>query len=104
MRTLREKDFDVHSKKGELVMCLKTYLGKSVCIKDRRGKVFSGVVDDYFFPEDNEDGKESIVLITSSEELYEFTMETIERIYVIKCMKEATEPPNFPERRCGLSF
>ena len=45
--------------------------------------MFNGIVDDYFFPEDNESGLESIVVKTGSGDFYEFTEETIEEITVI---------------------
>lgn len=63
-------------------MQLESYCGKTVSIVDNEGHVFSGVVDDYFYPEDNDSGSESIVLKTNSGDLYEFTSEVIERITV----------------------
>ena len=64
-------------------MSLKSYYGKKVNIVDTEGQMFSGVVDDYFFPEDNESGLESIVIKTESGDLYEFTEDAVERISVI---------------------
>lgn len=64
-------------------MSLKSYYGKKVNIVDTGGQVFSGIVDDYFFPEDNESGFESIVIKTGSDDFFEFTEETIEEITVI---------------------
>lgn len=64
-------------------MSLKSYLGKKVNIVDTNSQLFSGIVDDYFFPEDNENGLESIVVKTGSSDFYEFTKETIEEITVI---------------------
>jgi hypothetical protein len=64
-------------------MLLKSYYGKKVNIIDADGREFNGVVDDYFFPEDNESGLESIVVKTGSGGLYEFTEETIGRITII---------------------
>ena len=64
-------------------MSLKTYYGKKVNIVDSNGQMFNGIVDDYFFPEDNESGLESIVVKTGSGDFYEFTEETIEEITVI---------------------
>jgi hypothetical protein len=64
-------------------MSLKSYCGKNVNIVDTDGQSFNGIVDDYFFPEDNESGLESIVIKTGSGDFYEFTEETIEKITVI---------------------
>ena len=65
------------------MMSLKSYYGKKVNIVDTDGQEFEGIVDDYFFPEDNESGLESIVIKTGSGDFYEFTEETIEKITVI---------------------
>lgn len=46
-------------------MLLKLYYGKSVNIVDTNGQMFNGIVEDYFFPEDNESGLESIVIKTT---------------------------------------
>ena len=64
-------------------MSLKSYCGKKVNIVDTDGHEFEGIVDDYFFPEDNESGLESIVIKTGSGDFYEFTEETIEEITVM---------------------
>ena len=64
-------------------MSLKSYYGKKVNIVGTDGQEFEGIVDDYFFPEDNESGLESIVIKTGSGDFYEFTEETIEKITVI---------------------
>lgn len=64
-------------------MSLKSYHGKKVNIVDANGQIFSGIVDDYFFPDDNENGLESIVVKTVDGDFYEFTEETIEEITVI---------------------
>lgn len=64
-------------------MSLKSYYGKKVNIVDTVGQAFNGIVDDYFFPEDNESGLESIVIKTGTGDFYEFTEETIEEITVI---------------------
>lgn len=63
-------------------MSLQSYYGKKVNIVATNGLTFSGIVDDYIFPEDNENGLESIVIKTGSGDLYEFTEETIEKITI----------------------
>ena len=45
-------------------MNLKQYYGKKVKIVAANGMIFLGTVNDYFFPEDNEAGKESIAIDT----------------------------------------
>lgn len=64
-------------------MNLKSYYNKKVKIVDKNGHVFSGIVDEYFFPEDNESGVESIVIETHEGDLYEFAEDTIEKINII---------------------
>ena len=61
---------------------LKSFYGKNVTIIASNGNVYFGFVDDYFFPEDNEDNEESIVLKTSSSEFIEFSAEDIESISI----------------------
>ena len=63
-------------------MDLKQYYGKQVMIIDTDLETFIGLVDDYFFPEDNENGEESIV-ITTSDGLVEFTSSDIYKIIPI---------------------
>lgn len=65
------------------MMSLKSHYGKKVNIVDINGNEFSGIVEDYFFPDDNESGLESIVVKTNDGDLYEFTKETIEKITAI---------------------
>ncbi len=64
-------------------MGLQIYYGKKVSIVATNGRSYSGTVNDYFFPDDNESGKESIVLDTSDGDIIEFTEEDIESINVI---------------------
>lgn len=64
-------------------MSLKSYYGKKVTIVDVNGQIFSGIVDDYFFPDDNEHGLESIIVKVDKNDVYEFTEETIEEITII---------------------
>lgn len=63
-------------------MELKHYYGKNVTVIDIDGKTFIGLVDDYFFPEDNENGEESIVIKTSGGGLVEFTNNDIKKITI----------------------
>lgn len=65
------------------MMSLRTYYDEHVRIVDTNGRVFIGVVDDYFFPEDNENGFESIVIKTTSGDCYEFTEESIVEIAIM---------------------
>ena len=61
-------------------MTLKSYYGKKVTIVCDNGQTFNGVVDDYFFPEDNDNGEESIVLKTTNSKFIEFTSGVIKEI------------------------
>lgn len=53
-------------------MNLKQYYGKKVKIVADNDKVFLGKVNDYFYPDDNENGKESIVVDTIENQAIEF--------------------------------
>ena len=64
-------------------MSLKQYFDKYVIIITDDGKAFTGLVDDYIYPEDNENNLESIVLKTQKGNLYEFTNDDIETIEII---------------------
>lgn len=61
-------------------MTLKSFYGKRVTVVCDNEQTFRGVVDDYFFPEDNENGEESIILKTSDYEFIEFTSSEINEI------------------------
>ena len=61
-------------------MNLKSFYGKTVTIVDVNNQTFTGVVDDYFFPEDNENGEESIILKTADSEFIEFRNSDINKI------------------------
>ena len=63
-------------------MELKQYYLKNVLVISSSGKDFIGFVDDYFYPEDNEKGAESIVLKTPSN-LIEFYEDDILEIRII---------------------
>ena len=47
-------------------MDLKKYYEKDIIISDFDGKTFYGFIDDYIYPADNENKKESIILRTKS--------------------------------------
>lgn len=53
-------------------MLLKEMLGKNIRITTPNKSIFTGNVCEYIFPEDNESGKESIVLKMSNGKLIEF--------------------------------
>lgn len=65
-------------------MNLKTFYGKHVNIVGTNDLVFMGVVVDYFFPDDNENNQESIVIKTIGNIFYEFTEKDIKKITVIE--------------------
>lgn len=59
---------------------LKNYYGKNVTIICYDGNIYTGIVDDYFYPQDNETGEESILLKYKNSEIVEFTSSDIEEI------------------------
>ena len=61
-------------------MQLKQFYNKKVNIVSDEGTAFSGVVTEYFYPEENESGKESIVIDSSTGEVVEFYEEDIKTI------------------------
>ena len=65
-------------------MNLKQYYGKKVKIVAANGMIFLDTVNDYFFPEDNEAGKESIAIDTIEKQTIEFNEESIQKIELIK--------------------
>ncbi len=64
-------------------MNLKQYYNKQVKIVSKSGKVFWGTVNDYFYPEDNETGKESIAIDTPDGQLIGFDEDSIQEISVM---------------------
>ena len=64
-------------------MNLKQYYGKKVKIVADNDKVFLGTVNDYFYPDDNENGKESIAVDTIENQAIEFYKEHIKKIEII---------------------
>jgi len=63
-------------------MNLKSYYNKHVKIITDNGQMFIGFVDDYFFPENNENGLESITLKTN-DGVYEFSEEDVYKIEIL---------------------
>ena len=53
-------------------MNLVDFCGENVKITAVNGNVYTGVVEDYIYPEDNENGKESIIVATTSKDIVEF--------------------------------
>ena len=53
-------------------MNLVDFYGENVKITTVNGNVYTGVVEDYIYPEDNENGKESIIVDTTSKDIVEF--------------------------------
>lgn len=64
-------------------MELKSFYGKKVKITCVDGKVFIGVVNDYFYPDENNLGEESIVVDTISSDIIEFVENDIENISIL---------------------
>ena len=56
---------------------------KNVYIIDIYGRTWKGFVDDYFYPEDNESGKESII-IKAEGRIIEFEETDISKIKICK--------------------
>lgn len=63
-------------------MELQSYYNKNVTIIDIDGQTFSGVVSDYFHADENESGKESIILESKDGELTEFEENEIKEIII----------------------
>lgn len=61
-------------------MKLKQFYSEKVNIVTNEGTEFSGVVTEYFYPEDNESGKESIVIDSSNGDIVEFYEKDIKTI------------------------
>lgn len=61
-------------------MELKPFYGKKVVVVATNGRVFSGTVNDYFYPDENDLDMESIVVDTLDGDVIEFTEEDIETI------------------------
>lgn len=65
-------------------MNLKQFYNKKVAIVAKNGRLFEGFINDYFWPDDNENGKESIVIDTEAGEAIEFYETDIESIEIIE--------------------
>lgn len=59
-------------------MNLKELLGRKVTIVATNGRIFTGRITDYFWPDDNEDNVESIVMKTDSNQYIEFRAEDVQ--------------------------
>jgi hypothetical protein len=65
-------------------MNLISYYGKKVKIIADNNSVFYGTVNDYIYPESNEEGKESIIIDTINGSAIEFYEEHIKSIEIVK--------------------
>lgn len=65
--------------KGEYIM-LKNYYDRDVKIEVKDGRRFYGIVTDYFEKEDNENGKESIVIESIDGTVFEFYEDDISSV------------------------
>lgn len=65
-------------------MNLKQFYNKKVNIVADSGSVYLGMVTDYFYPDDNESGKESIIVDTDEGTAVEFYEKNIKEIEIIK--------------------
>lgn len=61
-------------------MKLKSFYGKKIHIIDNEGNEFVGTINDYIFPEDNENHKESIIVDLENGEAWEFYENDIKTI------------------------
>lgn len=63
-------------------MSLMKYKGKKVIIETTDKQIFRGTIGDYVYPDDNENGKESIIIDAIGKkfpiELYESDIKTID--------------------------
>ena len=66
-----------------MITDLQRFVGRTVSIVSDDGQLFYGKVTDYFLPEDNENGIESIVIEKSDGDLVEFVAEDIRTIEMI---------------------
>ena len=65
-------------------MNLKPFYDEKVKIFEETGKIFLGKVNDYFYPDENENGKDSIVVDTVENQAVEFYEDHIREIEIIK--------------------
>lgn len=67
------------------MMNLREYEGKKVIIESTNRKIYRGIINDYVYPEDNENGKESIIIdATNYDYPMEFYVEDIKTIEIIE--------------------
>lgn len=64
-------------------MDLKIYHGKKVEILADNGELFRGKITDYFYPDENENNLESIIMDTSDGRAIEFYKDDIKTITII---------------------
>lgn len=64
-------------------MKLKQFYNKKVNIVSNDGTRFSGIVTDYFHPDENESGKESIVIDSTNGDAVEFYEKDIKTIKIV---------------------
>ncbi len=69
--------------KGGEEVNIRQYLDKNVCISASNGKIFFGIIDDFFYADENNLGEESIVLQTKDGKLIEFTESDILEITIM---------------------
>ena len=65
-------------------MSIGIYSGKNVIITNTEGKEFKGYVCDYFYPDENESGKESIILDCTTGAAIEFFPEDISNVTILE--------------------
>lgn len=63
---------------------LQKYLERKIRIVVEDGTTFKGVVTEYFFPEDNDNGMESVIIRTEHGELFELFESDIEEIIIVE--------------------
>ena len=64
-------------------MSLKKYYNQVVLVEPINGNNFIGIVEDYFEPDDNESGTESIIIKKSDDSLTEIYPQDIDKITVL---------------------
>lgn len=65
-------------------MNLLQFLHEKLKIVSVSGRTFTGVINDYFYPDDNDNGKESIVMDTDMGLLIEFYEDDIQTAEIIE--------------------
>ena len=65
-------------------MNLLRFLHEKLKIVSVNGRTFTGIINDYFYPDDNDNGKESIVMDTDTGLCIEFYEDDIQTAEIIK--------------------